>query len=529
MNKFILVILALFFLQCTSIKKHNVSLNEVLSVKKMHNDVDYVYNKLKKFQPQLYQYISKEKLDYKFDSLKKSITKPIPNFEFFSKLSPVVSEIRQGHLITVPKTTKYSRKDKEVLKKYKNPFSQFDFEIFDGKVYIIENKSNIAAINKGDELLAINKEPISDFLKESRSWLTSDGFNTTYFDRILSLRLGRFYNFKHPAQDSVLLSFNNDKNFWVKKKLKDSLLEQNLSKKARYSKIEKDSLIKENRRLSKFGYDEDTKEFSRALTFTEVDSCTAIIKIKGFMNGNYSAFYNDAFKLLKESETENLIIDLRNNLGGRISEINKLYSFLTDTTYTFVNESEVTRKSSIVSADYFKGSKRRIQYVTKGLLAPFYYGIQYFGVKKRDDGKFYYLTNSRPQEASKNKFKGSIYVLTNGASFSASSILSTKLKGNKKAIFVGEETGGEYNGTVAGRTNSIELPNSKIKLGIGLMYVNAIEKTPIIGHGVYPDYEINPTLLDRLNNFDPEMDFILKDIEAKQIKKVTNSVVTEEK
>jgi C-terminal processing protease CtpA/Prc len=42
------------------------------------------------------------------------------------------------------------------------------------------------------------------------------------------------------------------------------------------------------------------------------------------------------------------------------------------------------------------------------------------------------------------------FVLINGSSFSASSILTSKLKNDKKAVLVGEETGGANDGTVAG-------------------------------------------------------------------------------
>jgi C-terminal processing protease CtpA/Prc len=48
---------------------------------------------------------------------------------------------------------------------------------------------------------------------------------------------------------------------------------------------------------------------------------------------------------------------------------------------------------------------------------------------------------------SPNAFKGKIYVMINGGSFSASSLISSNLK-LKRVTFVGEETGGAFNGTV---------------------------------------------------------------------------------
>ena len=105
-----------------------------------------------------------------------------------------------------------------------------------------------------------------------------------------------------------------------------------------------------------------------------------------------------------------------------------------------------------------------------------------------------------------------MYVLINGNSFSASSILSTNLQATNRAVFVGEETGGAYNGTVAGIYKSYILPNSLIKVRIGLMHIDAPFKTEPDGYGIKPDKYIVPTHQDLINNIDPELDWILMDI-----------------
>jgi len=58
----------------------------------------------------------------------------------------------------------------------------------------------------------------------------------------------------------------------------------------------------------------------------------------------------------------------------------------------------------------------------------------------------------------------------------------------------------------------VELPNSKVELNIGLGVVSATGKTEIVGRGIFPDKEILPTLEDRKNNIDPELNWILEDI-----------------
>lgn len=65
--------------------------------------------------------------------------------------------------------------------------------------------------------------------------------------------------------------------------------------------------------------------------------------------------------------------------------------------------------------------------------------------------------------------------------FSVSSIISSNLKGSKRAVFVGEETGGAYNGCVAGSIPIYTLPNTKLRLRLGLAVIKPNYKTKIEG------------------------------------------------
>ena len=135
-------------------------------------------------------------------------------------------------------------------------------------------------------------------------------------------------------------------------------------------------------------------------------------------------------------------------------------------------------------------------------------------VKKIDSRYFYspLISEFKVIPKKKNIYRNKIYVIIDGASFSASCILSSNLKGYKLATFVGEETGGEYNGTCAGYIPEFILPYSKLKVNFGLMYVKSSCSTETYGRGIMPDVEIIPTLEDRINQRDPELEWILNDI-----------------
>ena len=109
-------------------------------------------------------------------------------------------------------------------------------------------------------------------------------------------------------------------------------------------------------------------------------------------------------------------------------------------------------------------------------------------------------------------YNGNLYVIINGGSYSASSLISTNLQANKRAFFVGEETGGDYNGTVAGLMPKFKLPNSKLTMSVGTVYLSPLEIRQEIGRGIFPNKEIKQTLKSKIKNQDVELIWILNDI-----------------
>lgn len=513
---------------CSSVENHNKHLNDLKSEKDLKKDVDYTYKKLKKMHPHLYWYISKEKLDYKFDSLKTTITQPMTSFAFYKKIAPIVNEVRQGHMMVYPDTRQFTKKEtKELIKKGTGPFSQFEFQVFNDKLYVIQNNSKEKSIKAGSEVVAINDKNTATLLKDYKNLFTSDGFNTTYYKYKLAKGFGGFYTNENGLKDSLLYHFKyNDsiKAIWIKRKPSDTTkvaandtVTTNVTKPLTKVVLTKEQKKAEKTKKSVFGYNPETKIYNRNLRFTEADSSVAIMKINAFTIGNYYTFYKESFEKIQQNNAQTLIIDLRNNPGGRLTEIANLYSYLTDTTMVFADKSEVATKTSLLKGDYFKGGGIGIK-ILKGIFSPLYVGYTFLKVKKADNGKYYYATSESKLKKNKpNAFKGKIYVLINGGSFSASCILSSNLQGSKRATFVGEETGGTFNGTVAGRMPLIKLPNSKLKIRVGLMLVAPFHKTEVEGRGIFPDVAILPTLEEKLNDIDPEMNWVMEDIKKSQI------------
>lgn len=509
---------------CTSVKQYNQNLAKAKSPKELQSDVDYLYRVLQRNHPQLYWYISKKELDYKFDSLKASITQPMTSREFYYRLSPVVTSIKEGHTQLKQVTRSFKKEEADSLRIEQfglTPFSKMKFAIFDNRLFIIKNKSWNKSIQSGTELLKINGTDVPVLLDKFRSTITADGFVKTFKDRSVANRFPRFayYNYDFSDSLSCLIRYNDTLKTVVLHRAmpRDTAKVKDMPKvkRVKQTSAQRDSARNERKRRELLGFDSSDSTFSKNLSFLGADKSIALMKLNDFVGGKYSKFYKQSFEKMDSMKVQTLIIDLRDNPGGRESEIRNLYSYLVDSTFRFSQKSEITSNRSMLVTAYFKGTP----WFVVPFITPFYPFWALYAIKntsRGDDGKLYFKISKKENKPSSPHFKGSVYVLINGSSFSASCLLSSNLKGKGRAIFVGEETGGAFNGTVAGRMPDFVLPNSKLKIRVGLLCMKPVYQTNVEGRGVIPDVTITPTLDDMLKENDPELNWVLKHIENRK-------------
>nr|WP_281502439.1 S41 family peptidase [Arenibacter sp. S6351L] len=227
----------------------------------------------------------------------------------------------------------------------------------------------------------------------------------------------------------------------------------------------------------------------------------------------------DLFKDIKKKRVSNLILDIRQNIGGyRINAIN-LFSFLTEKPFKQrISESTVTdtlpKKRYVIHsmADYNEFFKR------------------YFASAEKKVGRWI-LTKDHAQEEMipyKKPFKGKVYVLIGGNTFSAASAFALNAKNCQEITLVGNETGGGYYFHTAQYSALYKLPNSKIMVRVPFVKIDkyVLDKTVPKGSGVLPDIEVELTVEDLIDGIDSQLDYIVKHLIEKQ-KKHGNSVHNE--
>jgi len=493
------------------------------SVESLREDVDVAYKKLQKSHPRLYLYTSKNRLDAKFDSLKRAITKPMNSHEFYKKISETVAHVRQGHAGVVAPLKKFTKKEKKLRNKKKFELNNLNFEYLDNAIWV-KSTVNKESTLVGSEVQKINGDRVSDLLKIYTKRFSSDGYNTTFYNRRVGLYLPQYYSYDKGYLDSLNITF--EKNDSIFSKMFRRIARDSVSGKTKKdsAKTKPKKLTKPERKLAKlkrkqrlkdnykYGYVKAKKHYTRNFKFIANDS-VAYMKIRGFKTGDFEDFYKEVFTKIDSAKSRALIIDLRDNSGGRLKEIHELYSYLTDKEFKFVEEGETNARFPTLKAVLSTRPSSFGGVISKGIATPVLFFRDLFKVRKTNGKKYYKFKSSKLQKPNPLNYKGPVYVLINGHSFSASSVLSVNLQASKRATLVGEETGGAYNSTVAGFTNVVTLPNSKVKLYFGLLVLETPYKRALKGYGVQPDVTIIPTQNDRMLNKDPELDWVLNNIQ----------------
>ena len=350
-------------------------------------------------------------MDQVFDSLENGISKPMTELEFYKHIAIISSIIKDGHTIILPSPTNIN------FHYSMSHFLPYHFAILNHQLFIDMVYTHDGSIPIGSEIIRINHVEVTEIIKQLGTRLVRDGYNLTYPNWILNNYFRQYYsfNYDHPSNYDIYYKTNGQVFTASIKALPiDSIFyyRQKHYPNKTFSNLPNDGL---------------------KLNFINENNY-AILTIKDFHNDVLKKDYKQNFKSvialffeqIKNSQTENLILDLRNNQGGDIENGVYLLSYLLDKPFSIVQK-------------YYRVDKNKLKQCKGPSLGQ-------------------HIPESNP-------FKGKLYVLINGGSFSNSGIVASCLQSNHRATFIGQETGGNPN-VIAGFTKDITLPNTKVQVQI---------------------------------------------------------------
>lgn len=505
MRKILPFLLIFSLAACVSTKKYNQKLIIKHPINQLKTDLAIVKTSLEQAHPGLYWYISKQKLDFKFDSIRNSINDSMTSLAFYKLVAPIVSEVKCGHTRLYYANIKLSKKENnEKQKKGEPPLKTLQYEVKDDSIFIIANKNKaLNGIKLGAQIIAIDSVPVKQILATIKQLFTPDGYNLTFHNQFLNKFFSGYYDLAFAKKDSNLLVIKDSLGLRTvllkseKPKKDEEKSNIKLTKKQKKAAVAKNKLAKKN---SYKGLDEN----QQPLLDFKIDSTlknTAILKVKSFglAYNNTKKFFKESFKSLAENKTKNLIIDLRGNMGGNLLNNHLLFRYLYNKPYQFTGRADMKTK-------YFYNQKYIQKLFTEHILNVITYPAIQLSIKKDSLGYYKKFPIKSDDKVLKNHFDGNLTVLINGLSFSATSLLAANLQSVNRGYFIGEETGGGYNQCTGGTIPYITLPNTGLKLRLPLVAVKIVKTRALVGRGVFPDLEIKQTIDDILNGNDVVME-----------------------
>ena len=436
---------------------------QLISVKDMQVDLSILWSAIKEMHPAYGIYTPTDSLQTVYETTRQSLSVPLGESDFVSRVYPLLSALRCGHT-----QLKHSAG-------YKNPGSaHLPFEVL-----VQGNRASVtfhqtASLNTGDEIISINDTAVNSIIAHGADLYAGDGYNLTFKELFLSQYDGfedacnKYYHWAPPYQVKFRAKDGN---------IKTILVEAVASNTPQAVEISQ---------TDNFAGWQEAKDTAHSLLRFSKDVSTAWFEVRSYQY-NDTVIFENAFKQIHANGVKRLVIDLRHNTGGDIRIASKLLSYLADAPYRII--SDLKSRISNPAINHFEA------YFDTAGTASFNAGF----VPGKQEGAYYHI-NTRPAFGNllglmplceRDHFNGSLFVLIDGATFSAGAHTAIAIKEYcKKAVFIGRETAGGSDGCSGGTIQHLTLPNTGVVVEFPWMRVVSVAKKPVFGHGVIPDYRV---------------------------------------
>lgn len=440
--------------------------------------------------PSLYEYTSALAWDSIFRSFEQKEIKGVktPN-DLFKSVASLAENVKDGHLnILHPKIDTLPT------------MFPLQLKLIGGKLY---TDTDDFGIPLGSEITSIESKYSQAIIKDMLKYAPSDGFNLTKKHLQIEKEFGILHFYEYGSKESYSVKHRTPdgivKTIEIAPKSFESIGKRYPTRNSHFA-----SYHQGVNRLEYFK-NRIVEKWPFVYYIDSINTAVLTVNSFGLDPQKFKAKLIDLFKAIKKKKAKNLIIDIRQNMGGyRINAIN-LYAFLT-------NEPFKQRILESAITDVLPHEKHLIH--TMSDYIEFFQ--MYFASAKKEDARWV-LTEDHAQAEMipyKKTFNGKVYVLIGGNTFSAASAFALSAKNAEQITLVGEETGGGYYFHTAQYSALYQLPNSKILVRVPFVKIDKYvpDKSVPKGSGILPDKEISLTVEDLIKGADSQLDYLVKQL-----------------
>jgi len=440
------------------------------SAEAYQEDLAYLREAINDIHPAAYRYYDEKAMDSLYQAFTTNLPDSVYYLDFYKAVSKTVALV--GCIHTTVQNVKFGALGKRVRA------IPFDFWYNGEQVYLTESDS----LETGISLRSINGVPVDRITRELMSYRSADGYVRTFREAYVSLNFNTLSLIYFGFPPKMIYRFSDGSNYEI-----DFIA---------FEKAEAER-AKEQSKKSKSKKDKSKPEVDLVTYPFETDSI-AYLKIERFRKPYNKKFMRKAVKHLADEEPAHLILDLRDNLGGSFLTGLKLAKHIVDSTINL--ELNIYKKPYGEHVSGVKFSVQKFALFFNQLLG----GAKY----SRKKGNIRYRYNVKPSK--RKQYDGELYILTNGLSASTTSLTASYLKEYADATVVGEETGGAAYGNSGSISMAFELPNSKLKVKLPLVWLDYHLQPRDWGAGVVPDCEVEATIDDILTEQDSQLDTLVE-------------------
>ncbi|MFC4233023.1 S41 family peptidase [Parasediminibacterium paludis] len=469
-----IIAFACVFTACTSSKIKHYQFNQKTAAPQLQRDVVLLKKILEANHPSLYWYTPKDTIDAAFSAAINAITDSLDEVAFRNKVATIISQIKCGHT-----SVRFSANYSKAIEQHRYPCFPLSIKTWgDSMVVLGSFFPRDSTFKRGTIITAINGRNTHQLMANMFPLISTDGNSNGFKSQVISSNFPNWYKLAFGVDSTYRVDYINEKgeaktvtvkNFWPTRKV-TTTKDTSLKKAVTTTPSAKQPSKHQQRQAQLFA--------KRSLTIDTTNS-TALLHV-GTFSDRLKPFFRKSMKSITLSGVKNIIIDVRDNTGGKLENSTFLTKYFIDKPFK--------------TGDTVAAITNNIHYKKYIPQSYFLWLPMHLFSKKKADGRYHKQIEERKisRPAIKYHFNGNIYLLQGGLSFSAATLFTSNLKGQQNVTIVGEESGGGYYGNTAMFLPTVILPNSKLRIILPLYRLVIDSNRHQDGRGVLPDILVLP-------------------------------------
>lgn len=335
------------------------------------------------------------------------------------------------------------------------------------KLYVSQ-QSPANPVYEGQEIIAINGVPVRTIVDALLHYAASDGGGQALAHRYLN-----------RASSSLLaFYFNYPQHYQLQFPTRQVVVEATQAPAAVHKPTARGAILISN----------------KGNQLIQLGPGIGLLRLQSFSRSDVD-FINQVFVTINKAGLTNLLLDLRGNTGGHRGASVALAKYIVPHSFSYS-----ILKPRLKPGPYLNSTGRFYF-----LLSKLKYQLGHLLKRHRTELGIEFRYRYQPE---KEVYRGQLYVLTDGFTASAATMVTSWVKQYTTAMFIGSQAGGGYNGNNGGSFPLLTLPYSKMQLRFPV-YRLILDETSNQRHGLVPDHLVDYTIEDVLANQDKEIEFIL--------------------